>query len=67
MKYSKATENQLDIMDEAITLINAARTETYNLAFEQALQIVKTHYKHSFYFSEKVETRKYEKKVLINL
>lgn len=41
MEYSKATENQLDIMDEAIALMNSARTETYNLTFEQALEIVK--------------------------
>lgn len=41
MRYSKEQEQQLDIMDEAIRLIQAAKRETYDLTFEQALEIVK--------------------------
>lgn len=41
MEYSKTTENQLDIMAEALDLINAAKAETYSLTFENALEIIK--------------------------
>ncbi len=37
------TSKQLDIMDEAIALMNAARTETYNLTLAEALEILKIH------------------------
>lgn len=34
-------DKQLDIMDEAINLMNAARAETYELTFGEALEILK--------------------------
>lgn len=37
----KRTDAQLDIIDEAINLMQTARAEVYQLTFEQALEIVK--------------------------
>lgn len=43
IKMNSETSKQLDIMDEAIALMNAARTETYNLTLAEALEILKIH------------------------
>ncbi len=34
------TNKQLDIIDEAIALISAAKKETYELTFDEALKII---------------------------
>lgn len=37
----KNIDRQLDIMDEAIMLVNMAKAETTEMTFEQALEIIK--------------------------